>query len=197
MQASLVEIVLAIAIAGLIFASAIIPTTQTAVAYQEAEAELRQATAQAIATVRPEQIAAEIWRDADPPQNHDTLSRAQSSRLAVGDWELRENRGQFEQKCSTSGWTPIAAPVQNLGFQYLLNSGAWTSSANGTALEDVLAVRFDWSDSDSGRKYGGLVVTPDRAFSAGLIELPQPDTSEPYRRDDYEQTITLSLGTWQ
>ena len=36
MQASLVEIVLAIAIAGLIFASAIIPTTQTAVAYQEA-----------------------------------------------------------------------------------------------------------------------------------------------------------------
>jgi hypothetical protein len=197
MQASLVEIVLAIAIAGLIFASAIIPTTQTAVAYQEAEAELRQATAQATATVRPEQIAAGIWRDPDPPDNHDALSQAHASRLAVGDWELRENRGQFEQKCSTSGWTPIAAPVQDLSFQYLLNSGAWTSSVSGGALDDVLAVRFDWSDPDSGRKYGGLVVAPDRAFSAGLIKLPQPDTSEPYRRDDYEQTITLSLGTWQ
>ena len=197
MQASLVEIVLAIAIAGLIFASAIIPTTQTAVAYQEAEAELREATAQATATVRPEQIAAGIWRDADPPENHDALSRAQSSRLAVGDWQLRENSGQFEQKWDTSGWTPIAAPVQDFALQYLLNSGSWASSVSWTALEDVLAVRFDWSDPDNGRKYGGLVVAPDRAFSAGLIELPQPDTSKPYSRDDYEQTITFSLGSWQ
>jgi hypothetical protein len=197
MQASLVEIVLAIAIAGLIFASAIIPTTQTAVAYQEAEAELRQATAQATATVRPEQIAAGIWRDADPPENHDALSQAQSTHLTVGDWQLRENGGQLEQRWNARGWTPIAAPVQGLALQYLLSSGAWASSVSGTALEDVLAVRFDWSDSDNGRRYGGLIVAPDRAFSAGLIKLPQPDTSGPYNRDDHEQTVTLSLGSWR
>lgn len=197
MQASLVEMVLAIAIAGLIFASAIIPTTQTVVAYQQTEAEVRQATSQAVAAVRPEQIAASIWRDIDPPGNHNALLQAQPTLFAVGNWQLREDSGQFEQSWNDGGWTPIATPVQNFAFQYLLNSGVWASSASGTELENVLAVRFDWTDPDNGRKYGSLAVVPDRAFSAGLIELPKPDTSVPYRREDYEQTITFSLGSWQ
>jgi hypothetical protein len=197
MQASLLEMVLAITIAGLIFAAAIIPTTQTMVAYQEAEANVRTATSQATATVRAEQVAASIWRDADPPQDHDTLSTAQSSRMEVGDWELRKTADCFQQKWASTGWSPIAEPVQSFAFQYLLNDGSWAASATASELEDVLAVRFDWSDPDTGRTYGGLIVTPDHAFAAGLIELPQPDTSEPYSREDYERTVTLSLGSWQ
>lgn len=197
MQASLLEMVLAISIAGLILAAAIIPTTETVVAYQQTEAELRQATSQATAAVRAEQVAANIWRDADPPESHATLQRAWASWLRVGDWELRQEEDQFKQKRGPTAWTPIAEPVQAFSFQYLLNDGSWTASVAEAQLAEVLAVRFDWSDSDSGRDYGGLVLAPDRAFSTGLIQLPPPDTSEPYDRENYEQTITLSLGSWQ
>ena len=197
MSASLVEMVLAIAIAGLILAAAIIPTTETVVAYQQAEAELRQATSQATAAVRAEQVAANIWRDADPPTDHATLQRAWAGWLQVGGWELRQEEDRFEQKRDPTAWTPIAEPVQALSFQYLLNDGSWTTSVAEAQLDEVLAVRFDWGDPVSGREYGGLVLAPDRAFSTGLIQLPPPDTSEPYDREDYEQTVTLSLGSWQ
>jgi hypothetical protein len=196
MSASLVEMVLAIVIAGLIFASAIIPTTQTAVAYQEAEAKVREAACQVTATVRAEQVVGNIWRNDDPPANHDVLLTAQADQLEVGHWELRADSGQFEQNWNAGGWAPIAAPVQGLAFQYILNSGVWVSSVSGPALEDVLAVRFNWSDAGNGRKYGGVVVAPDHTFSGGVIELPQPDTSEPYSRHDYERELTLSLGSW-
>jgi len=197
MSASLLEMVLAIAIAGLIFAAAIIPTTQTVVAYQEVQAQTRQATRQGTAVVRPEQIAAVIWRDADAPENHDDLLKAQSNQLTVGDWELRLANKSFEQNRKSAGWAPIAEPVDSFAFQYLLSSGTWTSSVAKGQLGNVLALRFDWNDSDNGRKYGGLVVMPDQAFSSGLIELPQPDTSKPYKRKDYERTVNLSLGSWK
>lgn len=197
MNASLIEMVLAIVIAGIIFASAIIPTTQMALAYQEAEAEVRQATSQATASIRPQQLVASIWRDASPPANHDTLVRAQASRLTVGNWDLRGSGGSCEQKWSAGGWTPIATPVASLSFEYLLNDGTWAPSVGSSSLGDVLAVRFAWNDPDNGRKYGGLIVAPDRSSSAGLIQLLQPDTSSTYQRSDYERTITFSLGSWQ
>jgi hypothetical protein len=197
MTASLMEMVLAIVIAGLIFASAIIPTTQTMVAYQEAEVDLRAGTLQATAAVRIEQVAACIWRDADPPANLDTLSKAQVSGVQVGDWELRQTGDYLEQNWASTSWSIIVQPVQTFALQYLMDDGSWTSSAAGPALEEVLAVRFDWSNPDNGRAYGGLTVAPDRAFSAGRIGLPQPDTSDPYDRADYEQSVTISLGSWQ
>jgi len=197
MRASLLEMVLAICIAGLIFASAIIPTTQTAVAYQRAESAVRDSVWQVTAVVRAEQIAASIWRDAEPPAGHETLQTAAPAQLKIGDWELREDSGRLQQKRASTAWQSIAEPVQSFSFGYLLNSGSWTSSVSAAQLDDVLAVRFTWSDVERGRPYGGLIVAPDRAFGGGLIELPQPDTSQAYEREDYERKITLSLGSWQ
>jgi type II secretory pathway pseudopilin PulG len=196
MSASLIEMVLAIVIAGLIFASAIIPTTQTAAAYQENEADARQATWQVTATVRTEQVAGNVWRDAEPPDNHDALLKAMASQLWVGDWKLRHVAERYEQNGDSGGWATIAEPVENAAFQYLLNDGTWVSSAN-SQLDDVLAVRFDWSSTDNGRKYGGLMVAPDRAFSGGVVELFQGAGPATYSRPDYERTITFSLGSWQ
>jgi type II secretory pathway pseudopilin PulG len=196
MHASLVEMVLAIVIAGLISASAIIPTTQTAVAYQKAETDVRQATWQATATVRTEQVAGSIWRDDEPPAGHDTLLTAQADQIEVGNWELRRDGYRYEQNLDSGAWTAIAEPVVSVSFQYLLNDGSWASSITAEQLDDVLAIRFDWNSSTNGRKYGGLVVAPDRAFSAGVIRLPVPDTSEPYSRAEYQRSFTFSLGTW-
>jgi hypothetical protein len=197
MNASLVEMALAIAIAGLIFASAIVPTTQSVIAYQEVEAELRQATGQATAAVRAEQVAGSIWRSADPPAGHGALQKARAARLQVGDWELRQSKGRFEQQWKSAGWAAIAEPVDSLSFQYLLNDGSWTTSVDKAQLGSVLAMRYAWTDSDSGRTYAGLTVAPDSAFSGSLLELPEPDTSNPYQRKDYERTLSFSLGSWQ
>jgi type II secretory pathway pseudopilin PulG len=197
MCASLVEMVLAIVIAGLIFASAIIPTTQSAVAYQEAEADVREATWQATATVRTEQLVGSIWRDDEPPAGHEALTKAQASQLSVDNCELRQTADAYQQNVDSIGWSVIASPVQSFGFQYLLNDGSWASSVSGGQHDDVLAVRFDWSSSDNGRKCGGVAVAPDRAFSGGRVNLLEPDTSAPYSRSDYERTIAFALGSWQ
>ena len=203
MTASLVEMVLAIAITGIIFVSAIVPTTQIMIAYQEAEAGVRGATAHAMAGVRVEQTAAAIWRDDDPPENHAKLAGLGNRLLEVGAWrlELRSRTDEIGQQHSggwASPWTPLTGSVQTRsGFtgmnRFLLNDGSWGPSG---AADDVLAVQWGWADPGNGRQYGGLMVAPDRQFSAGLIELPQPETSVKYDRDDYERTMTLSLGSW-
>ena len=197
MTASLVEMVMAIVLTGLIFASAIIPTVQTLVAYQDAELDLQKGTVQTTAAVRAEQVAADIWRDADPPDSGAPLQVAGAGRLEVGDWELREEKGRVEQRWRAGVWTPIAEPVLSFSFQYLLNDGTWVTTVPKAKLDAVLAVRFGWSDPDSGMPSSGLIVAPDRAFSAGLLELSMPDTSAKYRRKDYEREITLSLGSWE
>jgi hypothetical protein len=189
--------VLAIAIAGLIFASAIIPTTQAVVAYQEAEARVRAATLQATAAVRAEQIAAAVWRDAAPPDDHDALQKAKAAELQVGDWALREQSQRLEQKRKSAAWTSIAEPVDSFTFTYLLTDGSWSASVPDAHLDDVLAIRFEWNNPDNGRPHSGLILVPDQAFSANLIDLPDPEVSNPYKREDYEQTVRLSLGSWE
>jgi len=196
MNVSLIEMVLAIALSGLILASAILPTTQVMVAYQDAELEGRTMLAQTAAAVRAEQLVGAIWRDPNAPDGHATLQAALASQLQVGAWQLRASGNRLEQQRSTGGWAPIAQPVQGFSFQYLLDSGTWTAAPAAGELADVIAIRFAWSDPDSGLPYGGLVVTPDCSFAAGTISLETPSVSNPYRRTDYTRTMTLSLGRW-
>lgn len=189
--------VMAIAICGLIFASAIIPTTQVIATYQATQTAAQAATAQTMAAVRPEQVGSSIWRDADPPTGHDALASALETQLQVGNWTLRQADTSFEQQWQAAGWTPLADPVETFAFGYLLTDGSWTASVSAGDLDDVIALKFAWNDADSGSAFFGMAVLPDRAFSAGQLELALPDTSDPYDRSDYEQTITLSLGSWK
>jgi hypothetical protein len=194
---SLLEMVLAIAIAGIIFAAAIIPTTQTIAAYQAGEAEVRQAALQNRACVRPEQVIEKVWRDAAPPDGYDALGRAQAAELTIGAWALRESGGRFEQNRDGAGWSPIAEPVENLAFSYLGRSGIWVNSVDAADFDNVLAVRFNWTDAAAGRAYRGLGVLPDRCFAGGRIDLSPPDTSKAYQRADYTRKFSISLGEWQ
>lgn len=196
MNVSLIEMVLAIALSGLILASAILPTMQVMVAYQDAELNGQTMLAQSAAAVRAEQLAGAVWRDPNAPDGHATLQTASASLLQVGDWQLRTSGDQVQQRRSTGSWAPVAEPVQGFTFQYLLDDGTWTAAPAAGQLADVIAIRFSWSDSDSGLPYGGLVVTPDCTFAAGTISLETPSVSNPYRRTDYTQTMRLSLGTW-
>ncbi len=188
--------VIAIAVAGIIFASAIIPTTQIMTAYQEAELDLRNMTTQCLAAVRIEQLVGSIWRDPNAPPGGLPLQAAAADRLQVGSWELRCNQGSIEQRHSGGTWTPVAGPVQSFGLQYLLADGSWTGTPPADQLSRIVAIRFAWVDPASGTPYGGQVVAPDHAFSAGLIQLSPPITTIPYRRADYEREISLPLGSW-
>ena len=194
---SLLEMVLAIAIAGFIFAGAIIPTTQTIAAYQEGEAELSRATQQELARVRPEQILDGVWRDLTPPTGGGALTQAHAAELIVGTWELRASGGQLEQCVNGGSWSPLAVPIQNFALSYLRKDGAWVNAVGSAELDEVVAVRFSWEDAAVGRTYGDCVALPDRCFSGGVIELSSPDTSQPYQRADYTRLFSISLGEWQ
>jgi hypothetical protein len=196
MNVSLIEMVLAIALSGLILASAILPTTQVMVTYQQAEWDWQTMLAHAAAALRVEQLLDAIWRDPNAPGGHAALGAAQAHQIQVGNWELRANGTQLQQQRQSGGWAQLVAPAQAFAFRYLLGSGEWKASVGTSKLGDVVAARFDWTDPDSGLPYGGVWVLPDHSFSAGLISVYPTSTAPPYYRSDYEQTMTLSLGTW-
>jgi len=196
MSASLVEMVLAISIAGLIFAAALVPMTSAVVTYQETEAQARASDAHAIAAVRAEQIAAGIWRDADPPGACGDLAAAAQNELTVGDWSFRQNAGDVQQSWQGGAGATLANSASSFSFEYLLTNGTWVTAAGGEELDEVVAARVAWTDAEKGVRVAGGAVPGDRCFSAGLLELPEPDTSEPYQRSDYERAWALSLGRW-
>lgn len=196
MNASLLEVVLAIFLSGVIFASALIPTTQSMVAYQEAELNQQSMTAQMLALARVEQLAGAIWRDPNAPPDGAALTVAAASQLQVGTWEFRQSSSVLQQQRQAAGWSGLAGPVQNFSFQYLLRTGVWTATPAPADLANVLAVRCGWTDPAGGRPYGGVLVAPDHAFAAGLVSLAVPSHTTPYHRADYALQITLTLGSW-
>ncbi len=199
MNVSLIEMVLAIALSGLILASAIIPTTQVIVTYQEAELDGQTMLAQSAAALRAATLVNSIWRDPNAPDGHAALETAKDDSLRVGDWRLRAKSGRLEQRGEPGDWATLATPVSAFSLQYLLGSGTWTSAPHDDDDDGdyVIAIRFNWNDPDSGLAYGGVLVSPDCAFAAGLVNLPTPSTANPYRRADYTRSTTLSLGSWR
>jgi hypothetical protein len=188
--------ILAISIAALVVVGAIFPTTQALVAYQKTETDLREITLHGMAALRIEQVGSAIWRDAAPPIGHGPLLDARVDALEVDSWGVGVSGLTLQQNPNAAGWAPLAAPVQALQFQYLLNDGSWQGQALGADADAVISLRFTWNEADHGRTYGGWAIPTDRQFSGGLIELPQPDLSTPYDRSDYEMTFTLPLGSW-
>jgi hypothetical protein len=197
MNASLIEMVLAIALTGLILASAVMPTVQTVVANQEAELDWQTMMTHSAAAIRAEQVAGMIWRDPNAPDGYFPLRAARVDQLQVGNWQLRADGTAIEQQAPSGSWTPIAGDVQGFGLQYLLNSGAWTSSPNAVELDKVIAIRFNWSQANHGLRYGGLLAVADREYSAGPLSLRTLGAGPAYRRSDYARHTTLSLGTWR
>lgn len=189
--------ILAIAIAGILFASAIIPTSRTIDAYQAGEANLREATLQNLARIRPQQVIEKVWRDAEPPAGYDAIARALTTELTAGSWALRESGGRFEQNRDDAGWSPIAEPVGDFAFAYLAKDGTWANSVAIADFDNIVAVRFGWTDTAVSRAYRGVVVLPDRCHAGGRIDLSPPNTSTAYHREDFTRRFSISLGEWQ
>ena len=196
MNASLLEMVLAIALSGLIFASALIPTTQSMLTYQEGAVDLQNRSAQMLTLARAEQLAGAIWRDPNAPPDTANLQAAAAARLQIGSWELRQSGGRMEQRYRSGRWSTLASPVQKFSYQYLLRTGVWTTAPPAAQRANVLAVRYSWTDPASRLQYSGTLVAPDHAFAAGVVNLPMPDLTGRYQRSNYARRITLRLGNW-
>jgi hypothetical protein len=196
MSASLLEMVLAIALAGMIFAAAIVPTSQTLVDYQKSEIDLRNLSAHGMATVRFEQVAGSIWRDPNGPLGSATLQAASASQLQTSAWDLSQSAGSWQQRYQAGAAATLLPAVSSFTYQYLLNTGAWTASPTATEHSRIVALRCNWTDPVSGLPLGSIAVLPDHRFAAGLLVLPQPATTQPYSRDNYRRSLTFSLGAW-
>jgi hypothetical protein len=196
MNASLLEMVLAIALSGMIFASALIPVTQTLVKYQDAQLDVRNQTAQSLAVTRVEQLSSAVWRDPNAPTGGADLLTGESDQIQVGSWSLRINGSKLEQQPPAGSWATIATPVNNFAFDYLMDDGTWTDSPDADELDSVLALRYDWTDSGTGLPFGGGFVLPDHAFLGGVINLDPPVVSQPYHRSEYTRALSMPLGTW-
>jgi hypothetical protein len=196
MGASLLEMVLAIALTGMIFAAALLPTSQSLVDYQKSELDLRNLSAHGMATVRFEQVAGGIWRDPNGPPGAATLQAASANQLQTSYWELTASAGTWRQRYQAGAAATLLPAVSAFTYQYLLNTGAWTASPTAAQRSSIVAIRCTWTDPVSGLPLGSLAVLPDHRFSAGLLVLPQPDMSQAYSRDNYRRNLAFALGAW-
>jgi hypothetical protein len=196
MYGSLLEMVLAIALTGLIFASAIIPTTQIVADYQKAEVDLQARTRHAMAGLRFEQVAGTTWRDPNGPAGTAALQTAQRSQLQVGTSELREAGGALQQRIGGGSTATLVPSLTGFAYSYLLNNGTWAANPTAGQLGQIIALRASWTAPGSNTPFSTLVVAPDRRFGAGQLILPQPNTSQAYRRSNYVRNLTYTLGRW-
>ncbi len=196
MYGSLLEMVLAIALTGLIFAAAILPTTQIIADYQKAEVDLQTQTMHAMAALRFEQVAGMVWRDPNAPAGTAALQTARRNQVQVGTSELRQTGGALQQRVGGGAAATLVPSVTGFAYNYLLNNGSWTASPTAPQLDQVIALRSGWTAPGSNTPFRTLVVAPDRRFGAGLLVLPQPNTSQAYQRGNYRRNLTFTLGRW-
>lgn len=196
MSVSLLEMVAAIAIAGVIFAGALIPVTQTVLAYQEAEADGQQRDSQYLATQRVRQLTASVWRTGDPPPGHAALTDAGARVLGVGTCELRQAKKQLQQNDTAAGDGILAAPVESFALSYQLADGQVTTGVDAGDFDQITAIHYKWKDD--GVIYGGVAWPTDRALSGWMLTLPEPESAAvSYRRADHKQTINLTVKPWE
>ena len=197
MSSSLMEMVVAISILGLVMTGLVVTTAKTVITYQAADAQVEASTRHAMAALRDAQIVGRTWRDADPPAGYGDLTTAEATEIRVGEWRLRASSGDLEQLRDGSTYAPLAENVAGLEFSYRVGGGAWIAQTlDADQLAALVAVKSRWTDAATGRVFGGITVLPDRQFSTGTIVLPSPDTSGTYSRSNHEQQVTMSLGSW-
>ena len=197
MSSSLVEMVAAIALAGIIFAGALIPVTSSLNEYQETEFAVQRDQTQRLAALRIEQIVATLWRSDEPPAGFGTLSTAQKQRIASSSFEIRENSNAIVQEPASGSPAVLAQPVDTFALEYLLDDGTWDSSVSAGDLGRVIGVRYAWTDNGPGQAYCGFVQTSDQALACSVLLLATPEEPDPlYRHEDHVREITLSVQTW-
>lgn len=198
MSLNLVELVLAIVLAALVFGVALAPTYQVLATGERVETLVRELDAHATIAVLIECNLARVWREPDPPPGAAPLDFAREREVRVGAWRLRVHGNQLQQRTSGGGgYQTLLSPIAAAQFAYQTDDGAWvdrltTAAARGRAR----AVRVRWTDPTAQRSYQALVALADRQFANVTLELPAPPDAPDYRREDYTRTVALEVGMW-
>ena len=195
MSASLLEMVMAISIAGLIFAGAILPVTETVRAYQESEASRQDSNAQYLAALRIHRITSSIWRDSDAPSDYGLLKQATSSRLGVGVWEIAGKKQKLMQARGGKKPVVLAQPVEKFALSYGLDDGSWVSIVKAGQFDRVVALRYQWSNGQS--IYSGVAVPTDKLFAGRSITVPKAKKAEVYLPADHKKKRSFDVKPWK
>ncbi|MBN2445850.1 MAG: hypothetical protein JXO22_03950 [Phycisphaerae bacterium] len=196
MSASLVEIVMAMVLAGLVFVGAMVPTTQTVVTFQRAEADSLQDGAQFLAARRVQQLAASVWRAADAPYNHALITEADHTRMTVGDWSIRERKNQVWLEDDSAGGAPLAGPVSDFELDYCVGGGKWVQKVSTAGFGSIVALRCAWTHD--GRTYRTVVAPTDAWLAGRTLALPAAEEGKAiYRRSSYMSTVELDVEPWE
>ncbi len=194
MSASLTEMIAAIVLAGVVFASALVPVTQMLVTYESTQQDSQVFMQHYLAGMRVQQLAAGTWRHDSPPPQHERPAAAKPTRFGVGDWTLRASSDGLEQ-VGPAGSGLLAAPLNDFTLEYRLPGGTWDSSLSDAQVTLMQAVRYVWRDAE--RTYRGVAAMSDRALDAFSVELPAETTpGGTYRRDDHERNVTVRVEAW-
>ena len=195
MSASLLEMVMAISIAGLIFAGAILPVTETVRAYQESEASRQDSNAQHLAALRVHRITSSIWRDSDAPNDYGQLIKATSSQLGVGVWEITEKKQKLMQARGGKKPVVLAQPVKKFMLSYCLDDGSWVSTIKAGQYDRVVALRYQWSNGQS--IYSGVAVPTDKLFTGRSITVPEAKNGQVYRPVEHKKKHSFDVKPWK
>ncbi len=195
MNSSLTEMVLAIAIAGIVLAMVAVPTTKMVIAEQKLEAQMTETQLQHLAAVRLETLGQRIWRTDQPPAGHAPPRWLARLGMFVGDHLVAGWRPVIYSYRRGAIFTPLVRGIDRFVMRYRLRDGSETSVVRRSAFDQLVAARYEWQ---AGRfTFSGWVVPLDRAFDAWPLSLPAADTSTPYSRNDFTRSLSFDLGTWR
>jgi hypothetical protein len=194
LKGSLVEMVLAITLSGLLLAGAIAPVMSVMVAYQRTQPAANNGLLSDTAALRAATVAGSVWRDANAPAGLGNITVIGGSALTVGNWALTVNGGRLQQAWQGGTAAPLTTPIDQVSFQYQLDDGAWTSSVADTAR--VRALRLSWRDPNSLTTLRTTALTLDRALDAGALVVDQPTSGGTYNRSTYTRNVALTIGNW-
>ncbi|MGE0481420.1 MAG: hypothetical protein AB7Q17_13210 [Phycisphaerae bacterium] len=198
MSLNLVEMVVAIVLAALVFSVALAPTYQVLATGERVETLVRELDAHATVATLIERRLQRVWRAAAPPPDSGTLDVAREREVRVGAWRLRAQGDRLQQSIrGGGGFQTLLRPVASVQFAYQTEDGAWVERLNHAAARDrVHAVRIRWTDPAAQRSYQALAGLADRQFAGAAVELPAPPDASGYRREDCTRVVALEVGVW-
>jgi len=175
MSTSLIEFVMALILSGVVFASAVIPTSSLLARQETLQQEARARARHQDASAQVQRVLTRIWRPEDAPTGYEPLTAATSQQVQVGTWTCSFAADGLQLTRNDGTPATLVGPLSEASFSYRLTDGDWAGSVSSDQFDQIVAIRYAWTDPDTSWAYGNLAVPTDRMFGDLTLKLPETD----------------------